>query len=45
MKVQLSEKSKAEFIELITKDSITCWFDGDEFVMPSGQGKLQKELF
>lgn len=44
MKVQLSEKSKAEFIELIAKDSITCWFEGDEFVMPSGQGKTAKGI-
>ena len=44
MRVQLSEKSKAAFIELITKDSITCWFDGDEFVMPSGQGKTAKGI-
>ncbi len=44
MRVQLSEKSKAEFIELITKDSITCWFEGDEFVMPSGQGKTAKGI-
>ena len=44
MRVQLSEKSKAEFIELIAKDSITCWFEGDEFVMPSGQGKTAKGI-
>ena len=44
MRVQLSEKSKAEFIELINKDSITCWFEGDEFVMPSGQGKTAKGI-
>ncbi|WP_457971080.1 hypothetical protein [Acinetobacter calcoaceticus] len=44
MKVQLSEKSKAEFVELIGKDSIKCWFDGDEFVMPSGQGKTAKGI-
>ncbi|MFA2923387.1 hypothetical protein [Acinetobacter pittii] len=44
MKVQLSENSKAEFVELIAKDSIQCWFDGDEFVMPSGQGKTAKGI-
>lgn len=44
MKVQLDDKSKAEFIELIAKDSITCWFEGDEFVMPSGQGKTAKGI-
>ncbi|WP_447500129.1 hypothetical protein [Acinetobacter oleivorans] len=44
MKVQLSENSKTEFIELIAKDSIQCWFDGDEFVMPSGQGKTAKGI-
>jgi Zn-dependent M32 family carboxypeptidase len=44
MRVPLSEKSKAEFIELINKDSITCWFEGDEFVMPSGQGKTAKGI-
>lgn len=42
MKVQLDDKSKAEFIEHIAKDSITCWFDGDEFVMPSGQGRTAR---
>ena len=44
MRFQLSENSKAEFIELIAKDSITCWFEGDEFVMPSGQGKTAKGI-
>ena len=44
MRVQLGEKSKSEFIELIAKDSITCWFEGDEFVMPSGQGKTAKGI-
>ena len=44
MKVQLNEKSKAEFIEHIAKDSITCWFDGDEFVMPSGQGRTARGI-
>lgn len=44
MRVQLSEKSKAEFIEHIAKDSITCWFDGDEFVMPSGQGRTARGI-
>ena len=44
MRVQLSKKSKAEFIELINKDSITCWFEGDEFVVPSGQGKTAKGI-
>lgn len=44
MKVQLSEASKTEFVELITKDAIKCWFDGDEFVMPSGQGKTAKGI-
>ncbi|ENX48618.1 hypothetical protein F943_02150 [Acinetobacter ursingii NIPH 706] len=44
MKVQLDDKSKAEFIEHIAKDSITCWFDGDEFVMPSGQGRTARGI-
>ncbi|ENT2591831.1 hypothetical protein AB3Q14_18950 [Acinetobacter baumannii] len=44
MKVQLSEESKTEFVELIAKDAIKCWFDGDEFVMPSGQGKTAKGI-
>ena len=44
MKVQLNDKSKAEFIEHIAKDSITCWFDGDEFVMPSGQGRTARGI-
>lgn len=44
MKVQLSEASKTEFVELIAKDAIKCWFDGDEFVMPSGQGKTAKGI-
>lgn len=44
MKVKLSEQSKAEFIEHISKQSIECWFDGDEFIMPSGQGKASKGI-
>lgn len=44
MKVNLSEKSKAEFIDHISKQSINCWFDGDDFVMPSGQGKVSKGI-
>ncbi|WP_262460511.1 hypothetical protein [Acinetobacter pittii] len=44
MKVQLSEASKTEFVELIAKDAIKCWFDGDDFVMPSGQGKTAKGI-
>lgn len=44
MKVNLSEKSKAEFIDHISKQSINCWFEGDEFVMPCGQGKASKGI-
>ena len=44
MKVKLSEQSNAEFIEHIYKQSIKCWFDGDEFIMPSGQGKVSKGI-
>ena len=44
MKVNLSEKSKAEFIDQISKQSLNCWFEGDEFVMPSGQGKASKGI-
>lgn len=41
---QLSEESKAEFINHIEKQRITAWFDGDEFVMPSGQGKTSRGI-
>lgn len=44
MKVKLSEQSKVEFIEHISKQSIKCWFDGDEFIMPSGQGKVSRGI-
>lgn len=44
MKVNLSDEAKAEFIEHIAKQSINCWFEGDEFVMPSGQGKASKGI-
>lgn len=44
MKVNLSEKSKAEFIDHISKQSINCWFEGDEFVMPCGQGRTSKGI-
>lgn len=40
----LSEKSKAEFVEYIAQDGIECWFEGDRFVMPSGQGRTAKGI-
>lgn len=44
MKIKLGEQAKTEFIEHISKQSIKCWFDGDELIMPSGQGRASKGI-
>lgn len=44
IEVILNEEDQQRFLDHLKKNSINAWFEGQKFVMPSGQGRTAKGI-